>query len=314
MIILLNGCINAGKSSVAQALARVLPNTAHIELDDLRHFYSWMPLDESIPVTLEATVAVTRILVARGMHAVLTWPLRNEDYVYLIKHLGALGVPILPITLDASAAKLLSNRGERDLTDWEKSRIVEMRVEGYHLRTFGATIDTSERTAEETAEIILGLMGNISDANAAPRIWAGKKLGAAAVICDDLGRVLMVKHSYGKLNWEIPGGAAEPDEPVHDTAVREVFEETGLVVTAERLTGVYYMPDNDSHHFVFICKSVEQGKAPGSVSEETTDCGFFSPDALPRPISDFTLLRIKHALEGGGVALPTYIGPRVWLE
>src|SRR5688500_810850 len=37
----------------------------------------------------------------------------------------------------------------------------------------------------------------------------GKKLGAAAVILDTLGRVLLVKHTYGPLNWELPGGGAE---------------------------------------------------------------------------------------------------------
>ena len=39
--------------------------------------------------------------------------------------------------------------------------------------------------------------------------WTGKKLGSAATITDERGYVLLVKHSYGKLNWEIPGGAAE---------------------------------------------------------------------------------------------------------
>jgi hypothetical protein len=38
MIILLNGCINSGKSSTGRALARLLPRAAHVELDDLRHF------------------------------------------------------------------------------------------------------------------------------------------------------------------------------------------------------------------------------------------------------------------------------------
>lgn len=39
--------------------------------------------------------------------------------------------------------------------------------------------------------------------------WPEKKLGAAAAVFDDRGRVLLVKHSYGPLNWELPGGAVE---------------------------------------------------------------------------------------------------------
>ena len=144
--------------------------------------------------------------------------------------------------------------------------------------------------------------------------WAAKKLGAAAIITDERGYVLLVKHSYGKLNWEIPGGAADADETVAETAVREVKEETGLIVTAERLTGMYYWAENDSHHFVFQCLIAHDGQKALSVSSETTDCGYFSPDALPRPISDFTVRRIQDALAGDMLLLPISVGPRQWLE
>jgi 8-oxo-dGTP diphosphatase len=144
--------------------------------------------------------------------------------------------------------------------------------------------------------------------------WATKRLGAAAIITDGRGYVLMVKHSYGLLNWEIPGGAADADESVADTAVREVREETSLDVTAERLTGMYYWAENDSHHFVFRCSVAHEGQEPLSISDETTDCGFFAPDALPRPISDFTVRRIQDALAGETPSLPIHIGPRQWLE
>ncbi|WP_144376689.1 NUDIX hydrolase [Paenibacillus sp. FSL A5-0031] len=33
-----------------------------------------------------------------------------------------------------------------------------------------------------------------------------KPVGAAAIIVDSENRVLLVKHNYGKYNWEIPGG------------------------------------------------------------------------------------------------------------
>ena len=59
---------------------------------------------------------------------------------------------------------------------------------------------------------------------------------------DSEGRILLVKHNYGKYNWEIPGGLSELNESAEETAKREVFEETGLEVTIGRLTGVYYEP------------------------------------------------------------------------
>ena len=138
-------------------------------------------------------------------------------------------------------------------------------------------------------------------------------MGAAAVITDAEGRVLLVRHTYGRFNWDLPGGASDPGESVTETAVREVREEVGLIVRPERLTGIYYKAENDSHHLVFRC-AVEEG-SPIPSSEEISACEFFPPDSLPRPISDFTARRIKDALEDGPLpALPTEHPALTWLE
>jgi 8-oxo-dGDP phosphatase len=52
--------------------------------------------------------------------------------------------------------------------------------------------------------------------------------GAACAIFDSHGRVLLVRHTYGRLNWELPGGGSEPGEGPDETAARELREETGL--------------------------------------------------------------------------------------
>jgi dATP pyrophosphohydrolase len=143
--------------------------------------------------------------------------------------------------------------------------------------------------------------------------WCRKRLGAAAVIQDSSGRVLLVKHSYGMLNWELPGGASEDSESVPETAVREVLEETGLNVAAGRLTGIYYDGDVDAHHFVFVCSIVSINTQPASVSAETTQWGYFDPADLPRPISDFTIQRIRDAISGEMTIGVFAIGSRKWL-
>jgi len=45
----------------------------------------------------------------------------------------------------------------------------------------------------------------------------GRKLGAAAVILDTQGRVLLVKHTYGPLNWELRSRHAPLCVPVSIT-------------------------------------------------------------------------------------------------
>jgi 8-oxo-dGTP pyrophosphatase MutT (NUDIX family) len=142
---------------------------------------------------------------------------------------------------------------------------------------------------------------------------SNKLMGAAAVILNDEGRILLVKHSYGKLNWELPGGLSEKNESAEETAKREVVEETALEVSVGRLTGIYYEPSNDMHHFVFLCQ-VTGNQFPQIGSSEILECEYYRIDDLPRPISDFTLQRIREAMNPDPNRLFHIIGPRQWLE
>src|ERR1041385_4940168 len=141
-----------------------------------------------------------------------------------------------------------------------------------------------------------------------------KGIGAAAFILNEEGKVLLVKHTYGRLNWELPGGGGEADESPAETAIREVREETGLTVVARHMTGYYYAPENDSLHFVFACEREDKEALPVPHSVEISESRFWPPEALPRPISDWTIRRIQDALAGHKFELPVSIGPRIWLE
>ncbi len=143
---------------------------------------------------------------------------------------------------------------------------------------------------------------------------ACKRLGAAAVIVNRAGAVLLVHHSYGRCNWELPGGAAEAHESIVETVLREVQEETGLAVVAEAMTGIYYDAADDFLHFVFRCALRDAVARMEPDGHEITACAYWSPEQLPRPISDFTVQRIQDALGGRRMPLPTLIGPRRWLD
>jgi 8-oxo-dGTP diphosphatase len=56
-------------------------------------------------------------------------------------------------------------------------------------------------------------------------------VGVGAVVIDQ-GKVLLVRRSQAPLKgeWSLPGGALELGETLQQGVVREIFEETGLVV------------------------------------------------------------------------------------
>jgi ADP-ribose pyrophosphatase YjhB (NUDIX family) len=104
----------------------------------------------------------------------------------------------------------------------------------------------------------------------------------AAVFKDQM--LLMVKEAMDG-TWSMPGGWADVgDEP--STAVeREVFEETGFVVKAKKLVGVYdanrvpgKMELYHAYKLVFLCDLIE-GEA--KTSFETLDVKFLEYDEIP---------------------------------
>lgn len=58
------------------------------------------------------------------------------------------------------------------------------------------------------------------------------------LVFDAQRRALLVRHAEGD-DWTTPGGMIEPRETPSDAAVREMWEETGLVVDLTRIIGVF---------------------------------------------------------------------------
>jgi 8-oxo-dGTP diphosphatase len=128
----------------------------------------------------------------------------------------------------------------------------------------------------------------------------------AAVICDEAGRVLLIRRGDGR-GWSLPGGLMEPGERVVDALVREVWEETGLEVEPLRLVGIYSdpaytqitYPNGDQVHFVsstFVCRVV--GGRLQADGEESLEVAYFAPGALPRDLVCDHGIRIRDALSG----------------
>ncbi|MEU4238358.1 NUDIX domain-containing protein [Actinoplanes sp. NPDC026619] len=121
--------------------------------------------------------------------------------------------------------------------------------------------------------------------------------GAGAVVRDDQGRILLMR-SGDDGRWALPAGMIEPGEQPADAALREIFEETGVVAEIERLAGVgmheSVYPNGDHCQYLtvwFRCRAVGGEARPDGV--ESLEVGWFAPDTLPEGLGERTLLRIE---------------------
>lgn len=105
------------------------------------------------------------------------------------------------------------------------------------------------------------------------RIDDGLRWGVGAVVVDRADRVLLV-HEAGR--WSVPGGGAEPDEPLTDAVRREVYEETGVEIRVgalEAVTEQAFVHDGNrvSFHFATYegrARTTDLASEPGLRDEE----------------------------------------------
>jgi ADP-ribose pyrophosphatase YjhB (NUDIX family) len=125
----------------------------------------------------------------------------------------------------------------------------------------------------------------------------------AAFIRNDDGAILLQRRSDNGL-WGLPGGSVEIGESVTAAAVREVWEETGLVVEVERLIGVYSDPsfqvvryrDGNVVHYIntFLACRIVGGTL--QTCEESLELRFFDPKRLPEDLLYTHRIRVEDAI------------------
>jgi len=102
------------------------------------------------------------------------------------------------------------------------------------------------------------------------------RIGVNALIFEE-GRVLLA-HRRDIDWWNLPGGGMELDETVEEAICREVREETGLEIVVEYLVGVYSKPQKREVVLTFRCRIIS---GTPTATEESRECRYFAPDALP---------------------------------
>ena len=158
---------------------------------------------------------------------------------------------------------------------------------------YGKDIYDQERYAE-MKEIVLALMSQSTgeslhelklmlDTNEG---YPTPKVDVRALICQE-NKVLLVEDIHTK-EWSLPGGYAEVGLSPKENVIKEVLEETGLVVAVDKLAAVFDtnlrkdIPQLFQYYkFVFAC-SIQAGSFV--TNSETSASGFFALEELP-PLS-----------------------------
>ena len=140
----------------------------------------------------------------------------------------------------------------------------------------------------------------------------------AAIVRDDAGAVLCQRRSDNGA-WGLPGGALDPGESPAQALLREVFEETGLVVRPIALAAIlggqagfrHVYPNSDVAEYMialFECRVVRG--TLGSLDGESLELRFFVPEHIPELFAPFPRELFVSPRPAGGY----FAWDEAWLE
>ena len=177
---------------------------------------------------------------------------------------------------------------------FEHDKLVQWAIELQSLAQIGLAYTTNvydrerfERIREISAEIMsekTGLdLSQVNDVFCSETGFQTPKLDTRAAIFKD-GKILLVKERIGK-TWSMPGGWVDVDQSIAENTVKEVWEEAGLEVTADRLVALL---DRNRHNTppyahgiikAFVLCTVQGGSFQPNAETEASD--YFDLDQLP---------------------------------
>ena len=111
-------------------------------------------------------------------------------------------------------------------------------------------------------------------------VYVNPRLVVTTFPVTDAGEIVLIRRGIepGLGEWAQPGGFLEVDETVHQAAIRETWEETGLLVEPGELIGLYTRLEAAVVTLAFEARIVGGTPAP---TLEATEIRAYPPDAIP---------------------------------
>ena len=127
------------------------------------------------------------------------------------------------------------------------------------------------------------------------RIFKPFSVGVRAIILNDKGQVLLIKHTYTDL-WYLPGGGVNKKEHLLDALKREMDEELRLKIKdAPTLLGTYanFFESKSDFVSIFVIQGFEMNPEKNL---EIENWQFFDTDKIPETTSPGSKKRIQEHL------------------
>lgn len=133
-------------------------------------------------------------------------------------------------------------------------------------------------------------------------------------VIDAARRVLLTRREDFEV-WCLPGGSVEDGESLAEAALREVAEETGLVVRLTRLVGLYSRPKLRGYHTAVLFAALPIHGLLRIDPSEVVEAEWFATENLPLDLLWGQRERIVDGLSGVGGSIVRSIErerPAIW--
>jgi 8-oxo-dGTP pyrophosphatase MutT (NUDIX family) len=256
VIVWINGTFGAGKSTAARELIELIPNSTLFDPEVIGGVLTHHLLPpkhlaavgdfQDLPIWRRLVIDTAAAMLAE-LGGILVVPMTLLRQAYRDEIFGGLAARRIPVrhVLLAPAETILRERiagreippdlpdGELRTRQWAYDHIEPYRAALASWLTADAhVVDTSALTPHQTAVRIAEGVGSgavpVCDIVQTPEP-TGETVASGVLLFDERDRVLLVDPTY-KPGWEFPGGVVEPGEAPARAGMREVAEETGILL------------------------------------------------------------------------------------
>lgn len=113
-------------------------------------------------------------------------------------------------------------------------------------------------------------------------VFRPKTKGVACLI-ENNGKFLMIRNSYGYMQWALPGGGIKSGEAPEKAVHREVLEEVGIEIVSPILLGEYFGTKQYKRDTVFLFYVNVDSNYFKIDNDEVSEAAWFAEKEIPEP-------------------------------